>query len=81
MGFCESEARKALAECVWDVNRALDLLVSRGVLASAPLPKSEVRGTENDKKRHLKRQKRANIGTKLKAFTDFSKCSKLVPLS
>ena len=44
MGFCESEVRKALAECVWDVNRALDLLVSRGAVALAPLPKSDVRG-------------------------------------
>eukprot|EP00438_Fugacium_kawagutii_P026629 Skav209616 [mRNA] locus=scaffold1634:607491:608494:- [translate_table: standard] len=44
MGFCEAEARKALAECVWDVNRALDLLVSRGAVALAPLPKGEVRG-------------------------------------
>ena len=46
MGFCEKEARKALAECVWDVNRAIDLLVSRGALALAPLPKS-VRGNDS----------------------------------
>lgn len=30
MGFSEAQARQALAECVWDVNRALDLLFSRG---------------------------------------------------
>jgi len=47
MGFCESEVRKALAECVWDVNRALDLLVSRGAVALAPLPKSDVRGNDS----------------------------------
>lgn len=47
MGFAESECRKALAECVWDVNRALDLLVSRGACALAPLPKSEVRGNDS----------------------------------
>ena len=47
MGFCEKQARKALAECVWDVNRAIDLLVSRGEIAMAPtLPKSVVR--DND---------------------------------
>eukprot|EP00435_Cladocopium_sp_Y103_P048283 s677_g14.t1 len=47
MGFAESEARKALAECVWDVNRAIDHLVSRGACALAPLPKSEVRGNDS----------------------------------
>jgi len=29
MGFAEKQARDALAECVWDVNKALDLLVTR----------------------------------------------------
>ena len=33
---------QALAECVWDVNRAIDLLVSRGAESLAPLPKSVV---------------------------------------
>ncbi|CAK9079005.1 unnamed protein product [Durusdinium trenchii] len=46
MGFCESKARKALAECVWDVNRAIDLLVSRGAESLAPLPKSVVDSSE-----------------------------------
>lgn len=31
MGFSEKQAREALAECVWDVNKALDLLFTRGV--------------------------------------------------
>jgi len=30
MGFSEQQARQALAECVWDVNKALDLLFTRG---------------------------------------------------
>jgi len=30
MGFSEKQAREALAECVWDVNKALDLLFTRG---------------------------------------------------
>eukprot|EP00927_Polykrikos_kofoidii_P004859 TRINITY_DN1191_c0_g1_i1.p1 TRINITY_DN1191_c0_g1~~TRINITY_DN1191_c0_g1_i1.p1 ORF type:complete len:457 (-),score=77.85 TRINITY_DN1191_c0_g1_i1:121-1491(-) len=33
MGFTEEVAKKALAESVWDVNRALDLLISRGAAA------------------------------------------------
>jgi len=31
MGFSEKHAREALVECVWDVNKALDLLFTRGV--------------------------------------------------
>jgi len=31
MGFSEEQSRQALAECVWDVNKALDLLFTRGV--------------------------------------------------
>jgi hypothetical protein len=38
MGFSEQQARQALAECVWDVNKALDLLFTRG---DAPLGLSE----------------------------------------
>jgi hypothetical protein len=34
MGFSEEQSRQALAECVWDVNKALDLLFTRG---TAPL--------------------------------------------
>eukprot|EP00929_Paragymnodinium_shiwhaense_P087194 TRINITY_DN47463_c0_g1_i2.p1 TRINITY_DN47463_c0_g1~~TRINITY_DN47463_c0_g1_i2.p1 ORF type:complete len:347 (-),score=79.53 TRINITY_DN47463_c0_g1_i2:233-1273(-) len=30
MGFSEEVSKKALAECVWDVNKALDLLLTRG---------------------------------------------------
>jgi len=30
MGFSEKDAKQALAECVWDVNKALDLLFTRG---------------------------------------------------
>lgn len=30
MGFKEEQVKRALAECVWDVNKALDLLMSRG---------------------------------------------------
>lgn len=35
MGFGEEEARQALTECVWDVNKALDLLVTRAAAASS----------------------------------------------
>lgn len=33
MGFTDEVAKKALAECVWDVNKALDLLFTRGAEA------------------------------------------------
>lgn len=33
MGFAEDQARQALAECVWDVNKALDLLMERAAAA------------------------------------------------
>jgi len=33
MGFAEEQARQALTECVWDVNKALDLLVTRAASA------------------------------------------------
>lgn len=38
MGFSEQQAREALAECVWDVNKALDLLFTRGVPMAAEGP-------------------------------------------
>jgi len=33
MGFSEEQSREALAECVWDVNKALDLLFTRWAAA------------------------------------------------
>jgi hypothetical protein len=44
MGFSEEQARQALAECVWDVNKALDLLFTRG---TAPLGTGEGAGGGN----------------------------------
>jgi len=37
MGFSEEQSRQALAECVWDLNKALDLLFTRcGVTGNSP---------------------------------------------
>jgi hypothetical protein len=49
MGFTEEVAKKALTECVWDVNKALDLLLTRGASSvqsllgeDPPLPSASV---------------------------------------
>eukprot|EP00933_Yihiella_yeosuensis_P080374 TRINITY_DN93783_c0_g1_i1.p1 TRINITY_DN93783_c0_g1~~TRINITY_DN93783_c0_g1_i1.p1 ORF type:complete len:367 (+),score=83.55 TRINITY_DN93783_c0_g1_i1:114-1214(+) len=46
MGFGEDEARQALAECVWDVNKALDLLVTRAAAAAETSTNSKLVGEE-----------------------------------
>jgi hypothetical protein len=48
MGFSEEQARQALAECVWDVNKALDLLFTRGAIPDA-ISNTASGGADDDK--------------------------------
>jgi len=47
MGFSEAVAKKVLAECVWDVNQAIDKLLNAGVMPGEDSPAPEETGAGN----------------------------------